>query len=141
MHHLVQFKNFADVEINLLQPVTLLIGRNGAGKSNVIEGVELLANLAQGRSIHQISDVGRGSGTTFEIRGGLLNCPRKIHDSDKSTLNHLSKRQSFTLGFFAFVDGWHMDYRIEVAVGGSSPQPYIAGERMEWGSRVLFETV
>lgn len=141
MHHLVNFKNFADVEINLLQPVTLLIGRNGASKSNVIEGVELLANLAQGRSIHQISDVGRGSGTTFEIRGGLLNCPRKVHDSENSVPNHLSKRQSFTLGFSASVSGQSMDYRIEVAVGGSSPQPHIASERLEWGARVLFETV
>ena len=49
MHILKNFKNFADARLDLLSPMTLLIGRNGSGKSNVIEGVELLAQIAHGR--------------------------------------------------------------------------------------------
>lgn len=137
MHHLVNFKNFADAKINLLNPVTLLIGRNGSGKSNVIEGVELLAYLAQGRSVHQISDVGRGSGSTFEIRGGLLSCSRREHEGYDPD-DALFHPQSFTLAFDALVASVHTRYSITVAVSG---KPHILGETLKWGTRVLFETV
>lgn len=74
MHILKNFKNFADAQVESLRPFTLLIGRNDSGKSNLIEGVELLAQLAHGRPLHEITDLGRGSGATFEIRGGLQGC-------------------------------------------------------------------
>ncbi len=137
MHHFVNFKNFADAQINLLNPVTLLIGRNGAGKSNVIEAVELLAYLAQGHSVHQISDVGRGSGTTFEIRGGFRSCPRREHLAYHPD-DELFGPQTFTLAFDARVDQQPMRYSIEVDVSG---KPHIANESLKWGGRVLFETV
>jgi predicted ATPase len=72
MHTFKNFKNFEYAEIDLSKPMTLLIGRNGSGKSNVIEGVELLAELIKGREVHEISDIGRGG--RFEIRGNLIGC-------------------------------------------------------------------
>lgn len=137
MHHLINFKNFADAKIELLKPVTLLIGRNGAGKSNVIEGVELLAELAQGRSLHEISDVGRGGGSTFEIRGGLRNCPRREH-AGYDPINDLVEPAEFLLKFTAHVGGVAVEYLIGVAAGNS---PHIVSERLTWGDRTLFETV
>lgn len=137
MHHFVNFKNFADAQIDLLNPVTLLIGRNGSGKSNVIEAVELLAYLAQGQSVHQISDVGRGSGSTLEIRGGLKSGPRREHvayDPD----DWLFGPQTFTLAFEARVDQQPMSYSIQVDVSG---KPHISREFLRWGNRMLFETV
>jgi len=77
MHYFYDFKGFKSANIDLLRPMTLLIGRNGSGKTNVIEGVELLAQLASGRPLHEISEVGRGGGNAFEIRGGLSGCMRK----------------------------------------------------------------
>ena len=77
MHHFYDFKGFKNTQIDLMRPMTLLIGRNGSGKTNVIEGMELLAQLASGRPLYEISDTGRGSGSTFEIRGGLQGCMRK----------------------------------------------------------------
>ena len=74
MHSLTDFKNFAHAEINLFEPLTILLGRNGSGKTNLIEGVELLAALAGGAPFNEITDVGRGG--TFEVRGGLRSCPR-----------------------------------------------------------------
>jgi predicted ATPase len=91
MHTFKNFKNFADAEIDLSKPMTLLIGRNGSGKSNVIEGVELLAELLKGREIQEISDIGRGG--RFEIRGSLNGCFRQGYESfelgfkDKVQLN------------------------------------------------------
>jgi ABC-type branched-subunit amino acid transport system ATPase component len=137
MHHLINFKNFSDARIDLLKPVTLLIGRNGAGKSNVIEGVELLAELAQGRSLHEISDVGRGGGGTFEIRGGLRNCPRREH-AGYDPIDEVIDPGQLTLKFTAHVKGLPVEYIISVAAGNS---PHIVEERLTWGERTLFETV
>jgi predicted ATPase len=81
MHYFYDFKGFKNAQIDLMRPMTLLIGRNGSGKTNVIEGVELLAQLASGRPLYEISDIGRGSGSTFEIRGGLQGCMRKGNNS------------------------------------------------------------
>jgi len=75
MHTFKNFKNFADVEIDLSKPMTLLIGRNGSGKSNLVEGVELLSELIKGRLIEEISDLNRGN--KFEIRGNLKGCVKK----------------------------------------------------------------
>ena len=78
MHTFKNFKNFADVEIDLSKPMTLLIGRNGSGKSNLIEGVELLAELLKKREVHEISDIERKG--EFEIRGSLRGCFRQGTD-------------------------------------------------------------
>lgn len=136
MHHLINFKNFSDAQIELLKPVTLLIGRNGAGKSNVIEGVELLAELAQGRSLHEISDVGRGGGSTFEIRGGLRNCPRREH-AGYDPISELIDPGQLTLKFTGHVKDLPVEYIISVSAGNS---PHIVEERLIWGERTLFAT-
>ena len=74
MHCLTDFKNFAHAELDLFEPLTVLLGRNGSGKTNLIEGVELLATLARGVPFNEITDVDRGG--TFEVRGGLRSCIR-----------------------------------------------------------------
>ena len=74
MHCLTDFKNFARAELNLFEPLTVLLGRNGSGKTNLIEGVELLATLASGAPFNEITDVDRGG--KFEVRGGLRSCIR-----------------------------------------------------------------
>lgn len=67
------FKGFAQAELTLASPMTVLIGRNGAGKSNLLEAVSLLAELTTGRPLHEIEEPGRGRG--YEVRGGLIGCP------------------------------------------------------------------
>lgn len=90
MHRFIDFKGFADAELDLFQPLTVLIGPNGSGKSNIIEAVELLSLIAQGRPLYEITDVGKGE-SAFAIRGGLISCPRYGKDS-------------FTLQFNANID-------------------------------------
>jgi len=63
------FKNFEKAEVDLDQPVTLLVGPNGSGKSNLIEALELLAVLMAGRALHEVTELGREGG--LEIRGAL----------------------------------------------------------------------
>jgi energy-coupling factor transporter ATP-binding protein EcfA2 len=58
MIYLQNFKGFAQTEVDLQQPVTLLIGPNGSGKSNLIEALELLSFMVSGQPLHRISDTG-----------------------------------------------------------------------------------
>ena len=74
MHSLTDFKNFACAGLNLFQPLTILLGRNGSGKANLIEGVELFTTLARGTPLNEITDVGRDG--LFQVRGGLRSCLR-----------------------------------------------------------------
>ncbi len=85
MHRFLDFKSFEDAAIEISNPFTVLIGKNGSGKSNAIEGIELLAEVAHGRPLYEITDLGRGTGV-FQIRGGLPACVR-------------NGRSAFGLGF------------------------------------------
>lgn len=128
MHRLIKFKNFEDAKVDLFRPFSILIGKNGSGKSNAIEGVELLSELAHGRPLHDITDVGRGNGT-FQVRGGLAACPKDGQDH-------------FALEFSAFMDfqGKKQPVTYSVSVR-TRPEPRIACESLRIGGRVLFETL
>lgn len=126
MHHLKDFKSFIDARLNLLQPVTLLVGKNGSGKTNAIEGVELLAQLASGTPLYEISDIGRSS-RAYEVRGGLQDCVRKGKDNfslcftANATFNATSERLSY-----------------QVCVDAKK-EPFIKSERLTIGSRNIFD--
>jgi len=128
MHHFKNFKSFADASIDLSRRLTVLIGKNGSGKSNAIEGVELLAQLAHGRMLNEITDVGRGAGG-FEVRGGLQGCGR-------------ANQSSFTLGFSKSDGEFGLNYIIQI---NTTPEPHVASESLDFsgpsGIHTLFKTV
>lgn len=68
---LTRFKSFHDATL-ALGDLTLLIGRNGSGKSNAIEALETLALLAGGDDVRDSIEGSRLSGTA--IRGGVAGC-------------------------------------------------------------------
>lgn len=74
MHRFTDFKNFRHAEVDLSAPLTIFLGRNGSGKTNLIEGVEVMGALARGLPFHDITELGRGG--TVEVRGGLFSCQR-----------------------------------------------------------------
>ena len=128
MHHLTDFKNFADAELDLFKPLTVLLGRNGSGKTNLIEGIELLATLARGTPFNEITDVDRGG--TFEVRGGLRSCMR----FGKNKLG-----MQFYQATIPF-DGRKrpVNYIITFAARGKNDVPLLA-ESLRIGDRVLFD--
>lgn len=132
MYHFKNFKNFSDAQLNLFQSVTLMIGKNGSGKSNAIEAVELLAQIAHGRPLHEIVDVGRGNGGMFEIRGGLPGC--LSYQADVS-----APIGEFDLGFEAATnfDGENQKINYSVTVG--LPDVRIHKERLVVGERAIFD--
>ena len=128
MHHLRNYKGFADAQIELLRPFSLLIGPNGSGKSNVIEAIELLSFVARGQPLYEIGDIGRGS-SGLEVRGGLQTCGREGKDR-------------FQIGFSAYIKFEGQDrpfwYDVEIC---SRPYPQITYERLKVGDWILYETL
>lgn len=75
---LTAFKTFHQ-QVLPLNPVTILIGRNGAGKSNALDGLEVLSRLAEGDDLADALDGRRREGGA--IRGGSAGCPPHGFDS------------------------------------------------------------
>ena len=129
MHYLRNYKGFADAQIDLFRPFSLLIGPNGSGKSNVIEAIELLSFVARGQPLHEIGDIGRGSGG-LEVRGGLQACGREGRDR-------------FQLGFSASIEllggySYPLLYDVEIC---TQPYPQIIGEQLKVEDQTLYETL
>ena len=68
-----KFKGY-DRAILWLEQVTTLIGSNASGKSNAIEGIQILSELSTGRDLNVIFDGTKNSEGT--IRGGAKGCCR-----------------------------------------------------------------
>jgi predicted ATPase len=67
---LTSFKSFADAALPLGE-LTLVVGRNGSGKSNALDGLWVLARLALGEDIRDALDGGREGPA---VRGGAAGC-------------------------------------------------------------------
>lgn len=128
MHVFHNFKGFKQAELDLFNPLTILIGPNGSGKSNLIEGIELFSFIARGRPLHEIVDVGRGGG--LEIRGGLQSCPR----GDGNT---------FSFDFSASIkfSGSTKAFRYKIRIQ-AKPHPRIAEESLAfYDGTMIFQTI
>ena len=79
---LLHFRNFSGLQLDLEAPRLLVIGRNGAGKSNLLEAVELLTSL---RSHRCASD-------RDLIRHGQPLSRLRAHSSDGDQLQLLLRR-------------------------------------------------
>ena len=64
------FKSFHDAALPL-DDLTLIVGRNGSGKSNALDGLWALARLADGEEIRDALDGGREGPA---VRGGAAGC-------------------------------------------------------------------
>lgn len=78
---LTAFKSFRD-QVLPLSPLTTLIGRNSSGKSNALDGLEVLSRLARGEDITEALESRRGP--EGAVRGGLAGCVP--HGSDRFSL-------------------------------------------------------
>ena len=65
---LTAFKSYRDVTVPL-EPLTVLIGRNGSGKSNALDALEVLSRLARGDEVRDAMEGNRAD--AGPIRGGL----------------------------------------------------------------------
>lgn len=67
---LTAYKSFYDAVLPMGE-LTLMVGRNGSGKSNALDGLWTLARLAQGEDVRDVLDGGRDGPA---VRGGVAGC-------------------------------------------------------------------
>jgi predicted ATPase len=69
--HLANFKSFADERVDLA-PLTLLVGANASGKSNLLDAIRFLQGIAIGMTLDEVLSERRSGGvlTWPGIRGG-----------------------------------------------------------------------
>lgn len=108
---LTSFKSFRGAVLRL-RPTTILIGRNSAGKSNALDGLEVLSRLAGGEDIGDALDGKRREGGA--IRGLSTGCAPHGEDS-------------FALGCSVELEGDRYDWDVEVEV---RPDLRIVSERL-----------
>lgn len=122
---LSSFKSFHGARIPLSE-LTLLIGRNGAGKSNVLDALEVLSRLATGDDVRDALDGGRRDAGS--VRGGAEGCaPRG--------------QQTFALGCTVRTGRDRVSLDVEIQV---EPQVQIIREVLvgpaRYGQKPLIET-
>lgn len=101
---LTAFKSFHD-QVLPIDPTTILIGRNGSGKSNVLDALDVLARLVDARDIKEALE---------PVRGGASGCAP--HGAD-----------SFQLGCTVTSYAGTFEYNIDVRV---RPQIEIQSEQV-----------
>lgn len=68
---LIAFKSYREVVLPI-SPLTILIGRNGGGKSNALDALQVLSRLAKGGEIRDALDGARRD--AGPVRGGIEGC-------------------------------------------------------------------
>ena len=124
------FKSYKNAELTMKQFVTL-IGANASGKSNAIEGIQILSELAKGIELGSIMDGGQGN--KYGIRGGAQGSKR-------------FKTNSFKLGAKISVDQ-DLQYMYEITIGvngqihiDEEALYLINGETVEKKNQIIFKT-
>jgi predicted ATPase len=89
------YKSIAACDVQL-QPLTFLVGRNGAGKSNFLDALRFVADALNSSLDHAV-----------RARGGIIDVCRRFHREHLTAPNHFSIRLEFALpdgstGHYAF---------------------------------------
>lgn len=109
--HLTAFKSFHG-EVLPIDAITVLTGRNSAGKSNALDAIEVLSRLASGEDLVDALDGRRREGGP--VRGGSRGCAP--HGSDE-----------FELGCVVQVSGKHYELHVRIQV---EPELRVVHERL-----------
>ena len=112
------FKSFHDAVLPL-GDLTLVVGRNGSGKSNALDGLWTLSRLAQGDDIREALDGGREGPA---VRGGAAGCA-PLGES------------TFALGMTVATGSDRVRLRVEVQV---EPEVQVVAEELWAGDEQLY---
>ncbi|WP_449385802.1 AAA family ATPase [Cellulomonas soli] len=113
---LKSFKSVRDATIRI-HPLTLIVGRNGSGKSNILDALAVLSALATGTDLRDALDGGREGPV---VRGGSQGCAPLGSDQ-------------FAIGCSVAIEGinYHLDIKIQ-----TTPNLQIVSENL-WTKRTF----
>ncbi len=102
---LVDFRNFTKQELNLDKKINLFIGDNAQGKTNIVEGIYLLATTKSFRTIKE-AELIRWGATRALVKGSAGPNDIKIlisQDNKKVFVNNQAKSRAYILGLLPVV--------------------------------------
>ncbi|NNB96739.1 AAA family ATPase [Corallococcus exiguus] len=104
--HLKNFKSFADAEVKLA-PVTVLVGANASGKSNLLDALRLVQRLELGWTLTEALQGRREAGREVApaLRGGSMGLARSADALVELTLRWSLGAESLTHGMGIEVRG------------------------------------
>ena len=117
--HIINFKSLGDVAVSL-EPVTVLIGRSGTGKSNFVEALRCLRGLLESRN-------------DAIIQSSYGGWPRVM-----SAMGAIPMTVSFRLVFDAPGITGDLEYTLRFQQRQAQAPPQFAEEKLVVGSRILF---
>ena len=132
---LENFKSFKNAELSL-GDLTVLVGTNASGKSNIRDAFRFLHGISRGYSIAEIIGEKYGEGGVLQwrgIRGGTKEITYCGADSFAIAIS------------FSVHDGdteYDMDYHIEMSLTDFSPVPYVLAENLHCRQKkhAIFDT-
>jgi predicted ATPase len=135
---LERFKNFEKAEITL-GPLTVLIGANATGKSNLREAFRFLHGIGRGYTFAEILGEKYGPGGELVwkgIRGG----PREVayRGAETFALETTTAKSTFKSTEFPEIVG-AVKYRIEIAPGYQNDNPKLVQETLYLDDVSMFE--
>ncbi|HEC84996.1 MAG: ATPase [Candidatus Parabeggiatoa sp. nov. 2] len=124
---LKNFKSFKDSEL-ILGPLTLLVGTNASGKTNIRDALRFLQGLARGYTLTEVISEKRGDGGELQwvgIRGGT-----------RELIYQQNPR--FSLDICAELNGQRLGYDIEIQI---EPQktPRLFNEMARLDEKIVFD--
>jgi predicted ATPase len=132
------FKNFRDTSLTL-GPLTLLVGTNAAGKSNLRDAFRFLHGVARGYSLAEIIGEKWGEGGVLQWRG--------IRGGTREAAFEGATSFALEVGFQLLDRGRSVErrhsagsYFIEVDVGENGRPPKVVREQLKVGSTTVFDS-
>ncbi len=126
---LTNFKSFAHGAFDV-GPLTVLVGANAAGKSNVRDALRFLHGVGLGYTCAEILGGKYGPGGALQWRG-IRGGPREVAFGDT---------KSFALCAFFETEGGLLRYEIAVDVSNEKYGPFVVRESLYRGDELLLDT-
>jgi predicted ATPase len=134
-----RFKNFKKACLEL-GPLTLLIGSNASGKSNIRDAFRFLHGIARGYNLAEIMGEKYVEGGVLQwrgIRGGTREVAYMDAESFSLTVDfEIVKSSSNLQGFFPF----NAKYSIEINPGIANSSPIVQKESLYIGKKMMFDS-
>ncbi|MGQ0719566.1 MAG: AAA family ATPase [Pseudonocardiales bacterium] len=126
------FKSFRDATVNF-GPVSIVLGSNGAGKSNLFDALRLLRAIGDGRSVREAVDghisPGASLTTVAGVRGGASTATHFMSTSDVFELDVELLVDKEIIRYAVQVDAKKRTIRNEWLSSNMHPGPYVYNTR------------
>lgn len=125
---LTDFKSYREAALNM-GPLTLVVGSNASGKSNLRDALRFLHAIGRGYTLPEILGQKYGEGGYREwsgLRGGPREACRMGCDE-------------FSLGI-TLQQTYDITYQITVHINGGTKSPQVMSESLYWGGDLVFDS-